>query len=486
MRPLYEALGLTVGFIVHELTVEERRHIYQCDVVYCANKELVFDYLKDRLLGAGSPRLATRWRRRVVDPAPANLMLRGLHYAIVDEADSVLVDEARTPLVISGSESLSEAEADMLRQGFEVAHSLRETEHFLIRNERIRLTPVGENALAMRMQPLGGLWRNTEYRESIVTQALAAQHRLERDRDYVVDEENQVQIVDPYTGRIMPGRSWGLGLHQMVELKEGVDMTCPRETMAEISYQNFFRKYCHLSGMTGTAVEVRSELRDVYALQCEVVPPRKPPRRRHRGVYVAASAREKVEHIVEAARVIHASGQPLLVGTATVASSERISRAFLEAGLVHRVLNARQDQAEAEVIAQAGKVGALTIATSMAGRGTDIKPDPQALQLGGLHVMITELQGSARVDRQLEGRSARQGDPGSISYIVSRDDALLARQRSRVVRGGGSLARAFGQRSAFAYLRYQQRRIARQHYKQRMRMVKADTARQRSLSFTAQ
>jgi preprotein translocase subunit SecA len=202
-------------------------------------------------------------------------------------------------------------------------------------------------------------------------------------------------------------------------------------------------------------------------------------------VHVAATASEKVERIVEAARTIHASGQPLLVGTATVEASERISRAFDEAGIVHRVLNARQDQAEAEVIAQAGKVDAVTIATSMAGRGTDIKPDPEALELGGLYVLITELQGAARVDRQLEGRSARQGDPGSISYIVARDDALLAKQRSVLVRKGGNLAQACGHACAFAYLRYQQRRIARQYFKQRMRMVKADTARQRSLSFTA-
>ena len=484
MGPLYRALGLSCAAIVHDLDDGQRRAVYASDVVYCSNKELVFDYLKDELLLDGRQDASQRQLHTLLT-GDTQLRLRGLHYAIVDEADSVFIDEARTPLIISGRESMEPAEASLLREALGVAQTLRRGFDFELDERRgLRLTPAGEARLAELTRPLGGLWLNAEYREGLAVQALTALHRFHRDRDYLIDDEGQVQIIDPHTGRIMPGRSWSQGLHQLVELKEGVPMSKPRETRAEISYQNFFRKYCALAGMTGTALEVRREFADIYGLQCEVIPLLRASRRRTICCQVLPDQASRTERVASYVRELNRAGQPVLVGTGTVATSEEISAALHRAAVPHRVLNARQDREEAEIVATAGQAGAVTIATSMAGRGTDIKLNTGATAAGGLCVLITELQSASRVDRQLAGRAARQGDPGSIGWILALDDLVVHRVGGRLRAALGRVARICGHRVRFLWLRHCQQTIERLHYKQRMALVKSDTRRRRMLSFS--
>ncbi len=434
MLPLYEALGITVGIVTHDKKPDQRKHAYGCHICYCSNKELTFDYLKD-LLVLG--------HRRGVRPLQAalltgdsewhsKLLLRGLHFAIVDEADSVFIDEARTPLIISGEEKFGSREEELLRKAMDIAAKLTPKTDFTVDPScAIHLTSRGQKKILNVCSELSGLWRSSFYRDPLVKQALTALHVYKLDSDYIIDDEGAVQIVDPYTGRIMPGRSWGQGLQQMIEIKEGLELSKPRETNAEISYQNFFRKYYHLSGMTGTGREVASELLDVYRLRSENIPLLKPSQRRQRYREVYATQDQKWRRVAALTRELINKGQAILIGTNSVSASEAISQVLREKKIEHRVLNARQDKEEADVVSQAGKCGAVTVATSMAGRGTDIKLSTEAKVAGGLHVIITELQDSARIDRQLAGRSARQGDPGSVSQILSLEDPLIKKMAGR-------------------------------------------------------
>jgi len=428
MKRIYEALGLGVGIVTQGLSLEERRQAYQCDVTYCTNKELTFDYLKDRLvLGQHPGQIQVRLERLYGSNLRLErLCLRGLFYAIIDEADSVLIDEARTPLIIAGRGD-NTYEGEVYLQALDLARQLKQRDDFTLDSlkKTLELTGVGEDRLAELAQPLGGLWVRRNLREELVRQALVALHLFSRDKEYLV-RDNKVQIVDEYTGRVMADRHWERGLHQLIETKENCDITTQNETLARISYQRFFRRYLHLAGMTGTAREVANELWAVYRLNVVSIPTNKPLIRQEWPAKVFATAQEKWQAVVERISQMHELGRPVLVGTRSVAASEHLSHLLTQAGLPHRVLNARQDKEEAEIIAQAGHKGQITVATNMAGRGTDIILGPGVKDLGGLHVIATERHDARRIDRQLFGRCGRQGDPGTFESFASLEDEILA------------------------------------------------------------
>jgi preprotein translocase subunit SecA len=341
---------------------------------------------------------------------------------VVDEADSVLIDEARTPLILSAPAQRGVEEA-MHRQALAIARQLASGEDFRTLEGRVELTPAGARRAEELAAPHGGLWTGPRRRERLVQLALSALHLYEADKHYLV-RDGKVQIIDEYTGRLMPDRSWEQGLHQLIEIKEGCEVTGRRETLARISYQRFFRRYLHLAGMTGTAAEVAGELWSVYRLRVARVPTHRPVQRiRHRD-RVFARTEDKWRAVLASIEERHRRGQPVLVGTRSVAASEHIAGLLKGRGLPFRLLNARQDRHEAEIVARAGERGCITVATNMAGRGTDIKLGEGVAELGGLHVVCTERHDSGRIDRQLFGRCGRQGDPGSCEVIASLEDDL--------------------------------------------------------------
>ena len=352
-------------------------------------------------------------------------MMRGLCFAIVDEADSVLVDEARTPLIIAQKGDTSEMET-IYTQAINTARSMQTPRDFTLfeRDFRIEFTDLGKAQLRRSTQQLGGVWATETHREELGRQALSALWLYKRDKHYLV-QDNSIQIVDEYTGRIMADRSWERGLHQMIEVKEGVDISMRQETLIRISYQKFFRRYIRLSGMTGTAQEVAGELSAVYRLRTRRVPTNKRSKRWDKGEFCYATTDHKWQAVLREVVRRHKKGRPILIGTQSVDASEHLSALLTANGLQHRVLNARQNEAESEIIAEAGQSGRITVATNMAGRGTDIALDDAARAAGGLHVIATGRHDAARIDRQLYGRAARQGDPGSHVTFVSLEDDLM-------------------------------------------------------------
>jgi len=429
MRPLYEALGLTVGTITAGMEPEARRAAYACDVTYCTNKEVAFDYLRDRItLGNHAGRLQLELERLHNKRARIDrLLMRGLCFAIVDEADSVLIDEARTPLIISRPGD-NKDQIQAYGRALDLARRLEPDLHFHVRGleREVVVTGLGRTRLAELASAYGGIWSGSRRREELVQQALVAQCLYVRDRHYLVRDDT-VQIIDENTGRVMPGRSWERGLHQMIETKEGCSVTAQNETVARLTYQRFFRRYLRLSGMTGTAREVAGELRWVYRLNVVTLPTHRPLRRTSTGDRIYRTAAAKWSAIVERVRELHRRGRPVLVGTRSVADSEHLSGLLTKASLVHQVLNARQDKQEAEIIARAGEAGCITVATNMAGRGTDIRLALGVEKRGGLHVIAAECNEAHRIDRQLFGRCGRQGDRGSYESILSFEDDLPAR-----------------------------------------------------------
>ena len=427
MKPLYAFLGLTVGTITEGMSPEARRSAYACDITYCTNKQLVFDYLKDRLmLGQEARYLHLQIEDLHAEyPRTRRLLLRGLCFVIVDEADSVLVDEARTPLIISNVGDTAH-EKQIYSEAINMARQLTSGSEFSIRprEREVDLTERGKRRAAELAEPYGGVWIGPRRREELIRRALSALYLFQRDKQYLV-RDNKVQIVDEYTGRVMADRSWERGLHQMIEAKEECSISGQQETLARISYQRFFRRYLRIAGMTGTAREVARELWSVYRLPVVTIPTNRPVRRRRMPDQVYVTAAAKWAAIVNTLRHLHDEGRPVLVGTRSVSASEHLSELLKAAGLPHQVLNARQDQEEAEVIATAGSRGRITVATNMAGRGTDIRLGPGTTELGGLHVLATERHDARRIDRQLFGRGGRQGDPGSFQTIVSLEDEIL-------------------------------------------------------------
>ncbi len=489
MGPIYRALGITVGVIRQGMDLEARRRAYACDVTYCTNKEVVFDYLKDRItLGRQPSRIQLQIERLYGDQARVRrLLLRGLYYGIVDEADSVLIDEARTPLIISGSTGVG-MERRVYDTALSVAEGLESGKDFVIdgRERIVRLTEAGQARLEDLSESLGGIWTGRQRREELVLQALTAQHLFIRDQHYLVGD-GKVQIIDEYTGRVMPDRKWERGLHQLIEAKEGCALTGRQDPLARISYQRFFRRYLWLAGMTGTAQEVAGELWSVYRLPVVSVPTNRPLIRRDYGGHVYGTAEAKWEAVVSRIVSVYRRGRPALVGTRSVAASEHLSSLLTAAGLPHQVLNARQDREEAEIIARAGEPGQITVATNMAGRGTDIRLAEGIADLGGLHVIATERHDARRIDRQLFGRCGRQGDPGSFEAIVSLEDELVSVYSGRFWQW---LAVAAGRRGTWLPLligrfvvRRAQRAAGRQHSRMRRDLLKVDEHMESALAF---
>ena len=435
-RDAYNALGLTVGLVQHGQTAGDRQRAYACDVTYCTNKELVFDYLRDSIT-LGTRRAHARLQIDNLFHSSGRrsqgLLLRGLHFAIVDEADSVLIDEARTPLILSGMDEVS-ANTDLYQTALDIAQRLALGEDFLLltHENAIRLTPAGEARVTELASGLQGLWAIRRARDELVQQALSALYLFRRDVQYIVGD-GKVQIVDEYTGRVMPDRQWERGLHQLIEAKENCAVTDRHKTLARITYQRFFRRYVHLCGMTGTALQAAGELRAVYGLRVVRIPTNRPLRRANLGVRIFPSAELKWKAVVDSAEAASQQGRAVLIGTRSVHASEHLGDLLRVSSLQPVVLNARQDQQEAEIIAAAGQRRRITVATNMAGRGTDIRLDAAVRAAGGLHVILTEFHESRRIDRQLFGRAARQGDPGSYESIVALDDELFQRFGSKQV-----------------------------------------------------
>ncbi|MBM9518791.1 preprotein translocase subunit SecA [Desulforhopalus vacuolatus] len=490
MGPLYRALGLEVGCVTHNMKPDEKRHAYSRDITYVTNKELVFDYLRDRLtLGDRTDvRLLRAEYLHSRSQRSDRLLIRGLYFGIVDEADSILIDEARTPLIISGTAG-EEDEKEFLRQALDIAATLEEGDDFLLDRQRksLRVTEQGRKQIETKAAGLGPMWNGLVRRESTVFKALQAQYMFHLDENYLV-RDGKIQIIDEFTGRVMEGRSWEQGLHQMIEMKEGCDLTSRRETLAKISYQRFFRRYLHLSGMTGTAREVAGELWNVYNLQTLKIPPNKPPRRKHLPDKVFAHEVGKWQAVSTRILAIHEEGRPVLVGTRSVKASEKLAGIMREHGLAYELLNAKQDAEEAAIIQKAGEVGAVTIATNMAGRGTDIKLTEEVQNLGGLHVISTERHEAARIDRQLAGRSGRQGDPGSYEALLSFDDMLFTGQRGRLLAKVGRMIPAphkgLGGVLSRWLLNRAQKRLEKYHDKMRKELFKQDQAQGSLLSFS--
>lgn len=427
MSPVYAALGLTVGVIFEGMSADQRKAAYACDVVYGANKQVAFDYLKDRIaLGAEMRPLHLRLQSLTSKaPRAKNLIMRGLCFAIVDEADSCMIDEARTPLIISRAGDLSGLEMTC-EHAISLARQLEEPRDYVLteRDRRVRFTDIGKNRIRRLSERWGGVWAAEAHREELSRQAITSLHLYLKDKHYIV-RDGVIAIVDEYTGRIMADRSWDRGLHQMIEVKEGLMVTGSQETVARISYQRFFRRYLHICGMTGTAREVSGELWSVYGRHVRRVPPNRRSRRRDFGTRVYLDEASKWQAVVRLTRRLHSKGRPVLIGTRSVAASETLSECLTAAGLHHALLNARQDQQESEIVARAGLRGAITVATNMAGRGTDVRLEQDVDDLGGLFVIGTEPHDARRIDRQLFGRCGRQGNRGGHVLIASLEDEIL-------------------------------------------------------------
>jgi preprotein translocase subunit SecA len=490
MGPIYAAMGLSVGIIVHGLDLDTRRAAYRSDVTYCTNKEVAFDYLKDRIaLGREAGRVQLEVERSYKErPRMKQLLLRGLYFGIVDEADSVLVDEARTPLIISGANNGNSIERQTYQTALNLASELVSGRDYVIEGpERmIRILPEGETRLEDQTSSLGGVWRRAPWREDLVRQALSALHLFIAEKQYMV-ADGKVQIIDEYTGRVMPDRSWEHGLHQMIEVKEGCEVSRRVDPLARISYQRFFRRYLWLAGMTGTAREVSGELWSVYRLATNRIPTNRPSKRELLPGQIHPTEDKKWQAVVDRVAEIHSQGRPVLVGTRSVQASEHLSRMLTLQGLPHQLLNARQDKEEAMIVARAGERGRITIATNMAGRGTDIKLEDGVAELGGLHVIATELHEARRIDRQLFGRCGRQGNPGTCEAIISRQDELARIYSGRVWKAVGAAVNrgegVFSRTRAFD-LKMAQRAAERLHLRMRRDLLKADEQLDSALAFS--
>ncbi len=426
MGQVHEFLGLTVGCVLQPMKPDERRAAYNCDITYITNNELGFDYLRDNMV---------IYKERLVQ--------RGLHYAIIDEVDSVLIDEARTPLIISGQSGKStkiyevcdilakqlrrgEASGEVTKMSAFMGEEITETGDFIV-NEKDKIVTLTEQGVK-RVEQFFHI-ENLSDPENLEIQhnmnlALRAHYLMFRDQDYVV-KEDQVLIVDDFTGRIMPGRRYSDGLHQAIEAKEHVNVKQESKTLATITFQNFFNKFEKKAGMTGTALTEEQEFRDIYGMDVISIPTNVPVIRKDLDDAVFKTKKEKYHAVVEAVKEAHAKQQPVLVGTITIDVSEHISRLLSKEGIRHNVLNAKFHEQEAEIVAQAGTAGAVTIATNMAGRGTDIKLDDLSRAAGGLKIIGTERHESRRIDNQLRGRSGRQGDPGESRFYISLEDDLM-------------------------------------------------------------
>lgn len=427
MAPMFAALGLTVGHVLATHDVDTRRSAWACDVTYCTAKELVFDYLRDRTVR--NPALSELHRSAAAldstEAAPSTL-LRGLCMAVVDEADSILIDEARIPLILSAA-APEAGQVAFHAEALTIARQLVAERDFLAdpQTREVKLTEIGRATLDTWPAVEAAAWRHQLHRDEAVCTALAALHVYRSDHHYLV-RDGKVHIIDDSTGRLAPGRVWSRGLHQMIEMKEGCATSAEQVTASQITYQRFFRRYLHLGGMSGTVREASAELASVYGLDVVAVPLRRPDLRRMLPTRLFRDHRTQWLAVIARTLSVTENGRPVLIGTDSVAASESLGRALASAGIAHAVLNARNDVEEAAIVAQAGDAGRVTVATNMAGRGTDIPLAPGVADRGGLHVISCQHNASRRIDRQLIGRCARQGDPGSAETLLAIDAPRLA------------------------------------------------------------
>ncbi|MDB5863903.1 MAG: prepilin peptidase [Betaproteobacteria bacterium] len=424
---LYRALGLTVAPVVQQTAPAARRAAYDCDIVYCTASELVFDYLRDGLMRART-RGDLHQRAKALhahDPASRGTLLRGLCMALIDEADCILIDDARVPLILS-ERCANGGEQRYFAAALEAAGRLEPGTHFTLVRESLSVELTGAGHDALEGSCSSEAWLNRLHRSETVCTALAALHLYDRDRHYIV-RDGAVTIIDESTGRLAPGRVWSRGLHRFIELKENCASGTETATVAQITYQRFFQRYLSLCGMSGTLQEARTELASVYGLEVLRIPLRRPDRRSTGPTRLFPERESQWHAVVHEALAVSRAGRPVLIGTDSVAESEALSHRLAQVNQPHAVLNARQDNAEAEVIARAGTPGQITVATNMAGRGTDIELGPGVAERGGLHVICCQHNVSGRIDRQLVGRCARRGDPGSVQTMLALDKPLIAR-----------------------------------------------------------
>ncbi len=431
MRPVYECLGMTVGVVETQMPSDVRRKAYACDVTYGTAKEFGFDFLRDRLL-------LRRVREGLSDflggmlgfqagEGGENPVQRGHHFCLVDEADSILIDEARTPLIISALPTEAQKIAvEAYRWSAEVASQFEEDEHFEYDHDKktVHLTFAGRQLVRKIDKPEAldavGMFSIYEY----IERAIKVDHDFVRDRQYVV-RDGEIVIVDEFTGRLAEGRKWRAGIHQALEAREGVEVTVETGQAARVTVQDYFLLYDSLAGMTGTASNSGRELRKIYKVNVVPIPTNRPAIRKELPELVFGHAEAKWQAIVEEVKEMHDQGRPVLIGTRSIDKSEILSRLLQEMGIEHRVLNANHIAAEADIVADAGQHGRVTVSTNMAGRGTDVKLGEGVKEIGGMHVICTEMHESARIDRQLIGRCGRQGDPGTYRQYLALDDELL-------------------------------------------------------------
>ncbi len=480
MRPIYSLLGVSVGVVLTESTPDERRKAYASDITYGTAKEFGFDFLRDRLLLRAQGRIQSdflgegsseRWSSRGDEPVQ-----RTMHFALVDEADSILIDEARTPLIIGSlGDETREAVIATFRWAAEHAPKYENEEHFTIDDDhrKIELTSRGRALVRslprndeMRLVSLVDLYEYTE-------RAIKVHRDFHLDRHYVV-RDGEIVIVDEFTGRLAEGRKWRDGIHQGIEAKEQIEVSVPTGQAARITVQDLFQRYKAIAGMTGTAATSAPELRKIYKTPVVLVPTNRPPRRERLPDQVYGTMLDKFQAIVTEVAHYHQQGRPVLIGTRSIDKSLILSKMLRDVGIPADVLNANEVEREAEIVAEAGKLGRVTVATNMAGRGTDVKLEQAVRDLGGMHVICTELHDAARIDRQLIGRCGRQGDPGSYRQYLSLDDDILRtgfglKRAEQLANKGKEEAGPF--HNLAGYFRKSQRRVERKHFRDRMMLL---------------
>jgi len=487
MSPVYELLGLTVGTIQTPDAPDQRRRAYACDITYGTAKEFGFDFLRDRLLlrrmGLRQEEFLGSVGEHRFEGGGDQPVQRGMHYALVDEADSILIDEARTPLIIGSlGDKAREQVVATYQWAAKAAKQFEEHEHYDVDDDtkKVELTPAGRQLVRSVFKPdilrsvgLIDLYQYTE-------RAIKVDRDYHLDQQYVV-RDGEIVIVDEFTGRLGEGRKWRDGIHQAVEAKEAVEVTVPTGQAARITVQDLFLRYRFLAGMTGTARTSAREFHRIYRTRVVSIPTNRPVQRQRWADRVYGTSDQKWDAVIEEIRTLHEAGRPVLIGTRSIDKSEQLSRLLQQVGLEHQVLNAREIAKEAQIVAQAGERGRITVATNMAGRGTDIKLGPGIAELGGLHVICTEFHDAARIDRQLAGRCARQGDPGTVRQYLALDDEILRtafgpegaeKIQQRSAKGGNfdQLARL---------LRRAQRKVERRHFRDRMVLLHQEKERKK-------
>ena len=480
MMPIYRALGLTVGVVQSDTSRPDRQKAYQADITYSTAKEIGFDFLRDRLLRRRAECGASCSIASLVgdgaDDGSSRPVQRELNFVLVDEADSILIDEARTPLIVSSPPGeIEQAKEALYRWAAQHADHFQEPGDFKFDKESkgIQLLPSGRKLARVLPKPqlLGQVPMMDIYDQ--IEQALFVNQHYVRDRQYVI-RDNEVVIVDEFTGRLAEGRKWRAGIHQAIEAREGLNVSVDSGESARITLQDLFLRYNRLGGMTGTAANSAAELRKIYKVRVVDVPTNRPPKRKRWPDRVFGQESEKWEAVADEIAVVHTEGRPVLVGTRSIDKSELLSKILTSRGIAHEVLNARYLAREAQIVAEAGQPGRVTVATNMAGRGTDIKLPEASLGLGGLHVICTELHESSRIDRQLIGRCGRQGDPGTFRQFMSLEDEILENGLSDAVRQRLLKHRKMSSREVARHaslFRRSQAKIEREHFRSRKMLL---------------